>query len=142
MSREHKYRAYINNPIHGTGIFRVKSINLYPLVVTVIIPNGKYIDDIALSDEIQFFEGEVKLLEYTGIKDKNDKEIYEGYIIKVTWANGTKSINYIVKYAEDCAYYMLESIADEFELDTFCGFDTSQLEVLGNVFENPELLEK
>ena len=41
MSREHKYRAYINNPIHGTGIFRVKSINLYPLVVTVIIPNGK-----------------------------------------------------------------------------------------------------
>ena len=40
MSREYKYKAYINNPIHGTGIFKVKSINFNPLVVTVIIPNG------------------------------------------------------------------------------------------------------
>jgi len=82
--------------------------------------------------------------QYIGLNDKNNKEIYESDIVKVTWANKMKSINYIVKYAEDCAYYMLKCVIDEFEdefeLDTFCGYDISQLEVLGNIYENPKLL--
>ena len=35
--REIKFRAYINNPIHGQGIFPVKSINFEPFVCEVVI---------------------------------------------------------------------------------------------------------
>lgn len=84
----------------------------------------------------------VNIMQYTGLKDKNDKEIYEGDIVEVTWANQRKLIKYIVKYAEDCAYYLLECTTDEFELDTFCGYSKEQLEVVGNIYENPELLKE
>jgi uncharacterized phage protein (TIGR01671 family) len=135
MNREHKYRAYINNPIHGTGIFKVKSINFYPLVVTVIIPNGKYIDDIELSDEVQFFEDEVKLLEYTGLKDKNKKEIYENDTVSLTGCryNTAKIVWFDGKFElrinnNEVSWFLTESTIWK-----------HKIEVVGNAYENEQL---
>jgi uncharacterized phage protein (TIGR01671 family) len=79
--------------------------------------------------------------QYIRINDKHKKEIYEGDIVEVTWANKLKSNKYIVKYAEDCAYYLLENITDEYDLNTFSGYSQDQLEVVGNIYSNPELLK-
>lgn len=123
MSREIKFVAFDNNL---KEIIPVDSIDFEKKIIN---KNGIW----------RFFD-EVELMQDTGIRDKHDKKIYEGYIIEVTWANKKKSIKYIVKYVEDCAYYMLECVTDEYELDAFCGYSQEQLEVIGNIYENPELL--
>lgn len=82
------------------------------------------------------------LMQYTGLKDKNDKEIYEGDIITITYSNGEKIKKYAVKYCDDCGYYMLKSIDRKYDLDTFCGYGKEQIEIIGNIYENPELLKE
>ncbi len=74
---------------------------------------------------------EIKLMQYTGVKDKNGTEIYEDDI--VTWKNDDEDI---VKYAkvffENGAFRLCNSY---FEL---CNYEN--LEVVGNIYDNPELL--
>lgn len=75
-------------------------------------------------------------LQYTGLKDKNGEEIYEGDILKFKMYDG-KYENYkiVFRNAE------FEAINEE---DTnFISTDIWNVygEVIGNIYENPELLE-
>ncbi|MED3575795.1 YopX family protein [Cytobacillus praedii] len=84
---------------------------------------------------------DLKIMQYTGLKDKNGKEIYEGDILKV---EGSKR-RYVVQWNEEelafTVYYRYanddpaEWILSEFRvvLKTF--------EVIGNIYENPELIK-
>jgi len=68
-------------------------------------------------------------LQYTGLKDRNDKEIYEGDIIKVSPLKDFKSV---VEF--DNGMFGYEDITNFFMIDTNC-------EVIGNIYENKELLK-
>ena len=70
---------------------------------------------------------EVVLMQYTGLKDKNGKEIYEGDI--VTDGVGKFKIVYDLKLAGYQPYCIFRD-----DPENYC-------EVLGNITENPELLE-
>ena len=78
--------------------------------------------------------------QYTGLKDKNGKEIYEGDVVRI-WAdpkdyNGYKGHNYIgvVEWDEFILGFIL---SDGHGLKDF-----EFIEIVGNIYENPELLNK
>jgi hypothetical protein len=86
-----------------------------------------------IEPEVQ--NGIYELMQYTGLKDKNSKEIYEGDIV-VWYEYGRKQINEIIWEAPQ--FYPLSMM-----VDCCNGFnEKSGFEVIGNIYENPELLEK
>ncbi|KJS84972.1 MAG: hypothetical protein JM58_09385 [Peptococcaceae bacterium BICA1-8] len=74
------------------------------------------------------------LMQFTGLYDKSGKEIYEGDIGKTDFAN------MIVSYQKDWGTYILsETLYDVFEFWVINAYK-GELEVIGNIYENPELI--
>lgn len=75
----------------------------------------------------------------TGLKDKNGKLIYEGDIIRGVWEK--VKVEYVVKWDEYGAQFVLEVLNDDGSAD-FNILGLEHLEIIGNIHENPELLEE
>jgi len=78
------------------------------------------------------------LMQFTGLHDKNGKEIWEGDVLKNTWRNRPYSVSFFEggfrghwDYLEPQSHQSCGWLIDEFE--------ASECEVLGNIYENPEL---
>ena len=83
-----------------------------------------------------------ELMQYTGLHDKNGKEIYEGDIVKVNGWNGKNIIKYYKEWAGfglDGSDWKMSYIHTPFE-DSRKGFNV-EYEVIGNIYDNPELLK-
>lgn len=77
--------------------------------------------------------------QYIGIKDKNDKKIFKDDIVRIFAYNYDEEEVFVVKYDNSLAQFVLES-------DSLCvTFDNVynyEVEVVGNIYDNPELLEE
>lgn len=84
----------------------------------------------------------VILEQYIGLKDKNDKCIYEGDILKFRGrAYEVKFDNYGQFYMENKNYHWLENGYSFRSVDIWCA-EGILVEVVGNIHDNPELLTK
>ena len=76
------------------------------------------------------------LMQYTGLKDKNNKEIYEGDIVKLRNNHGIG----VVKYYDEWGAFVVEYIKPRPLAVLGMNYYKEDIEIIGNIYENPELL--
>ena len=93
---------------------------------------GNFYYNYGVSPEVD----EYALMQYTGLKDNNGKEIYEGDIVKHKDQFGNIAIGKVVwKAPEFLLDFEKQNRWSAEEEDT-------GVEVMGNIYENPDLFEK
>ena len=115
MKREIKFRAWDGHKI------------VYDIELT-IFQSGWSVYGVAKGDAI--------LMQYTGLKDKNGKEIYEGDILM----DGLKELMIVDWDKETASFIMVDAKDEEMGYSFECYSDLNHIEVIGNIYENHELL--
>jgi len=75
------------------------------------------------------------LMQYTGLKDKNGKDMFEGDIVRVE--NGSEGIIFAKVEWNDYGYMFKRADGQRW---WFYQWPSSEVEVIGNIWEHPELL--
>lgn len=134
MNREIKFRAFVE--IDGEKKMRQ--------VDELVLDGGQavfYSKDLETS--CHFDLNKIHLLQYTGLKDKNGKDIYEGNVVKRYCDIEKKTYRGVVKYED--AGFIIETIGKhEYAFYDYMGskFSWDELEIIGNIYENHELLKE
>ena len=127
--REIKFRAWVKEK---KAIFEVILIDYVTKKVTYLLERVGHLLSIR---DAKF--NDVELMQYTGLKDKNNKEIYEGDILfesfgeryyKVVFENG----GFRAEFKGDFEEHSLDLI----------DVVAQGCEIVGNIYENPELMEE
>lgn len=117
------------------------------------IPAGKLEEEVQINPIVRpdntgafefytIFGNGVEIVQYTGLKDKNGKQICKGDITRLT----------VLKTAHPNGLGIGEFKIEEVKFNPYSGFsgvgridrierDIDSIEVIGNIYENPELLE-
>ncbi|RND64409.1 YopX protein [Lacticaseibacillus paracasei] len=120
MKREIKFRAFLNSKYYEN-----------PRMLSWEELLEQY-------DAIDMFQRDLMtLMQYTGLHDKNGREIYEGDVLDIGLRNQDgKPVIAPVSYETYAAGYVLDNGGNGIWQRL-----TEDCEVIGNIFENPELLE-
>lgn len=128
--RKIKFRAFLKTKKMMVDIY---DISLNPAYI-IGFSNDEYV---GISNIIDDFE----LMQFTGLYDKNGKEIYEGDIIKYT--NNQKGVYEIGKKMKGFIvfneYNQCYLSKNNFQKDMNWQY-AENIKVIGNIYENPELI--
>lgn len=144
MNRELKFRAFdkLTNKMVVTGFHIFGEVTMFGVLSTHIFENlGNKEYGSALEMELAR-QDDIVIMQYTGLKDKNGKEIYEGDIIRSdTSGHYWKvcfgySFNFTGWYGQSVGNGEKTPINTDFQSDI-----NSAIALVGNIHENPEILQ-
>ena len=128
--RERKFRAWNKN---FKKMYKIGQITLEKGTWNYEPDNREYIG-MSIPYQPSFV-----LMQYTGLKDKNGKEIYEGDIVYIKGETELLDIKGKVEYSDIFAQYIITNTKN-IAYETEALGDYENIEVIGNEFDNPELL--
>jgi len=145
MSREIKFRAkvadsdyenekqsdMIGSFVHFTGFIGLEN-------------DIGYVEQLEEIHGVGWFDVDLKTLgQYTGLKDKNGKEIYEGdivdYLGDIELANS--NVLRVIEYKDEEACFVARLPIGDYSSDKAVYLNEHDFKVIGNIYENLELLE-
>ena len=91
------------------------------------------LNDPVMNDYIPVSPNEIELMQSTGLKDKNGKEIFEGDVVSID----TDEFDLLFVKYESCIYWLMDDEECVEHLSDYYKY----VSIVGNIYENPELLE-
>ena len=138
--REIKFRAWIPDI---ERIYQVMNIDVDPQdgrQKRVLVWEHPCVKSAIIKNKVARFRLDpgVKIMQYTGLKDKNGKEIYEGDLIELHKnKNGCCQVVFENSYVGG---WVLTEPKNKGSRLSLGARDPSEIEVIGNIYENPELI--
>ena len=128
-------------------LFKAKHFEEWHIGNIVKEPDGLYIRDLK-ENVMAYINDESTICQCTGLKDKNGKLIWENDIIKYHFGNAYAQIRYGAyqscfdsQKTEHIGFYVDWSESRNYRKDLGYWINMVSAEVIGNIFDNPELLE-
>jgi len=134
MNRDRKYRAYVKSEGCMADVQLIDFKDKY-----IITEQDFTQDEEGCDPRVQFNFDDISICEFTGLKDKNGACIYLGDIVHIFhWQEEPKYGRHIqgVVFQHESGVYQL----DDKNSTRMWSYLEEEREVIGNVYENPELL--
>lgn len=143
--REIKFRVYLDKMYYqneyneyNTNLVGIDFFN--KTVTFAAYTDGEEVDNLekySFDENNILYKKDLKIMQYTGLKDKNEKEIYEGDILFESF--GERYYKVIFENASFRAE--AEGDFDEYSFDLI-DIVAQGCEIVGNIYENPELIKE
>ena len=139
--REIKFRVYLDKMYYqneyveyDTNLVGIDFLN--KTVTFAAYTDGEEVDNLqkySFDENNILYKKDLKIMQYIGLKDEYGDEIYEGDIVTL------HNSRYKVIFNMEQARFVLRD--DKFEMEIPFTNNNERMEIIGNIYENPELIE-